>query len=380
MELLHVLVDYGLPFILILTLVVFVHELGHFLVARRNGVRVDVFSIGFGPELFGWNDRRGTRWRISAVPLGGYVKMFGDTDAASTGSVEPSQLTEAEKAVAFPHKTVAQRAAVVVAGPAANFIFAILLIAGLFLTYGEGQSSPPPARVDSVAADSAAAEAGFQVGDVILSIDGKPVALFEELKQAIVNSTGALSFTVKRGEQTVELTATPKVQTIADKAGSRAQRMLGIGSPQPDVHYVRTDPASAVWHAFTWVGTRSYAILGTFGEIVSGARSAHDLGGVLAIADVSGQVARAGVVDTIVFVALLSINLGVINLFPIPVLDGGHLMFYAAEALRGRPLGRRAQEYGSMMGLVAVVALMIFVNWNDFARHGVVKFFASLIS
>lgn len=370
MELLRVLVDYGLPFIPILTLTIFVHEMGHFLIARRNGVRVEVFSIGFGPELFGWNDKHGTRWRISAVPLGGYVKMFGDTDAASTGSVEPSQLTEAEKEVAFPHKTVAQRAAIVVAGPAANFIFSVLIIAGLFAIYGESVPSDSTV-VGSVAPKSAAAEAGLMVGDQVKAVNGTPIKLFEELRAAIVDSTGPLTFTVDRSGQSIELVATPRTVEGSDK------RLLGV-SPEPK--FVRADPLTASWHAVQWVGVRVGAILGTFGDIVTGTRSAHDLGGLLTIADASGQVARAGLVDTLAFIALLSINLGVINLFPIPVLDGGHLMFYAAEALRGRPLGRRAQEYGSMMGLAAVVALMIFVNWNDFARHGVVKFFASLIS
>ncbi len=376
MELLHVLVDYGLPFILILTLVVFVHELGHFLVARRNGVRVDVFSIGFGPELFGWNDKSGTRWRIALLPLGGFVKMFGDTDAASTGSIDPSKLSPEEQKLSFHHKRVGQRAAIVFAGPAMNFLFAIVVMTALFSTVGE-QSTPP--IVKAVDENSAAASAGFAQGDVIRSIDGHRIERFEDMQRIVRENPGvALSVVVDRGGQELTLKAVPATHQVTDNFGSvHAFGQLGLLRPD-ETQTIRYNPLYAAWHSVTEIWDMSVMTLKSLGEIIIGARSTDDLGGVLRIAHMSGEVARSGIVTTLTFIALLSINLGLINLFPVPVLDGGHLMFYAAEALRGRPLGRRVQEFGSLMGLAAVMALMVFATWNDLVHIGVVARIASL--
>jgi regulator of sigma E protease len=375
MEAIRVLVDYGLPFIPILTLVVFVHELGHFLVARYNGVRVEAFSIGFGPELFGWTDKAGTRWRVAALPLGGFVKMFGDTDAASTGGVDPSKLTPEEQAVSFHHKRVGQRSAVVVAGPAANFLFAIVLMTALFSTTGQQSTAPKVATVDE---NSAAAAAGIQPGDLIRSIDGHRIDRFEDMLRVVRDSPGvALPITLERGGETVSLTATPATNSLTDRFGW-VHKFGQLGIRSSEIQTVRYDPATAAWRSVTEIWDMSVMTLKSLGEIIIGARSTDDLGGVLRIAHMSGEVARSGVVTTLTFIALLSINLGLINLFPIPVLDGGHLMFYAAEALRGRPLGRRVQEFGSLMGLAAVMALMVFATWNDLVHIGVVARIASL--
>jgi regulator of sigma E protease len=376
MDLINGLLDTVLPFVVILTLLVFVHEMGHFLIARWNGVRVDVFSIGFGPELFGWTARSGTRWKFSAIPLGGYVKMFGDSDVASTGAT-PVELTPAEQAVAFPHKRVGQRAAIVVGGPLANFVFAIVVLSGLYMTVGQPYTPP---TIDSVDAESAAAAAGFQPGDLVRSIDGQTIERFEDMQRIIMARPGErLSVIVERDGKPVSLAVTPKVDQFTDRFGNE-QRIGKLGVRSNQMRVVRHDPATAAWQATRETWNLTTGTLHALGQIVAGTRPSDEIGGVLRIAQMSGQVTRDGFVYTVWFLALLSINLGLINLFPIPVLDGGHLVFYAAEVVRGRPLGRRAQEYGSMAGLAAVLALMIFATWNDLVHLGVVARFLSLIS
>ncbi len=371
------LVHYGLSFVVILTLLVFVHELGHYLIARRNGVRVDVFSIGFGPELFGWTARSGTRWKFSAIPLGGYVKMFGDTDVASTGATTPPEMTAEERAVAFPYKRVGQRAAIVVGGPAANFLFAVVVLAGLYMTVG--QPYTPPA-IDVVEPGSAAADAGFQPGDLVRTIDGQTIARFEDMQRIIQARPGqALAVEVEREGKTLTVNVTPKVHQFTDRFGND-QRIGLLGVKSNQLRIIRHDPATAAWQAARETWNLTAGTLHALGQMIAGTRPADEIGGVLRIAKMSGDVTSDGLVYSIWFVALLSINLGLINLFPIPVLDGGHLLFYAAECVRGRPLGRRAQEYASMAGLAAVLALMIFATWNDLVHLGVVKGFLSLIS
>lgn len=377
MSIIHILTDYVLPFLPILTLVVFVHELGHYWVARRNGVGVQAFSIGFGPELFGWTDRRGTRWKVSAIPLGGYVKMVGDMDPASAGQVDAGDLSPEDRARSFHLKRVDQRAAVVAAGPIANFIFSILLLGGLYATVGQPFTAP---TVDTVEKGSAAEAAGFQRGDRVVSIDGSAIERFQDMQRIVQGRPGeALSVLVLRDGRELTLTATPELAERKDNFGRELRfGKLGIQSRQTEV--VRHDPLTAIYRAGAEIWNLSIMTLGAIGQIVTGARSTDEIGGVLSIAHMSGEVARAGLVSTVTFIALLSVNLGVINLFPIPVLDGGHLMFYAAEAVRGRPIGKRVQEYGSMAGLAAVLALMIFATWNDLVHLRVVAFFASLIS
>jgi len=365
-------------FLVVLTVLVFVHELGHYLSARRNGVRVQIFSIGFGPELLGWTDRAGTRWKLSLVPIGGYVKMFGDADAASMPGEAVEAMTEEERAVSFFHKRLMQRTEIVAAGPAANFLFAIVVLAGFFMTVGQPFT---PADIGEVIAGSAAERAGMQPKDTIVAIDGKAIERFEDIQQIVgLNAGEPLQVRVRRNGQELTLSATPSIEEEKDIFGN-VHRIGRLGIKRTGTEFVRRDPVSAVWRAVgeTWniaVGTLQAA-----GQIVMGRRTADELGGPIAIAQMSGVVARVGIVDLIRFMALLSVNLGLINLFPIPILDGGHLLFYAAEAIRGRPLGQRAQEYGFRIGLALVLTLMIFVTWNDLVhRTGVIPFLKSLLT
>jgi regulator of sigma E protease len=368
---------YIVPFLIVLTVLVFVHELGHYLVARWCRVRIEVFSIGFGPEIFGWNDRAGTRWKFSLVPLGGYVKMFGDADPASMPSSGLPAMTEAERAVSFHHKRLPQRAAVVSAGPIANFIFAIVVLGVLFATVGQPFT---PAQVGQVQPGSAAEASGIKPGDVFVAIDGESVERFEDVQRLVrLNAGSAMTLLLKRGDQEVTLSVTPKVTSITDRFGNVHQLGL-LGIEHSGVEYVRRDPASAVLRAGAETLNISTGTLVAVWQMVIGARTADDIGGPLRIAQMSGEVAQGGVVAMLWFMSVLSINLGLINLFPIPVLDGGHLLFYAAEAIRGKPLGHRAQEYGFRLGLALVLTLMVFATWNDLVHLRVVEFLKSLVT
>ena len=367
----------ALGFLVVLTVLVFVHELGHYLIARRNGVRVEVFSIGFGPELFGWTDRAGTRWKISAVPLGGYVKMFGDADPASMPSADVREMTPEERAVAFHHKRLPQRAAVVAAGPAMNFVFAIVALAVLFATVG--QPSTPP-QVGTVQAGSAAETSGVQPGDTIVSIDGQPITRFEDVQRIVRLDPGEpLSVVVKRGDKDLTLAVTPKLSEVTDRFGNKHQYGL-LGIVGQGEQFVRYDPFSAVVHAVGATGETISVTLQGVWQMIVGARGTEDLGGPLRIAQISGEISTIGPAALLDLMAVLSINLGLITLCPIPVLDGGHLLFYAAEALRGRPLGQRAQEYGFRFGLALVLTLMVFATWNDLVHLRVVEFLKALIT
>jgi regulator of sigma E protease len=353
---------YIIPFLVVLTVLVFVHELGHYLVARRNGVRIEVFSIGFGPEIFGWYDRAGTRWKLSAVPLGGYVKMYGDADASSlpSGSLEAMSLEDRE--FSFHHKRLGQRVAVVAAGPAANFIFAIVLLAGLFMTVGQPFTPPD---VGQVQPGSAAERGGIKPGDTIAMIDGRKIDRFEDVQQAVaLNNGGPMAIVVHRDGRDVSLDVTPQMTERTDRFGNvHRVGLLGIG--RSGVEYVRHNPATAVVRAAEETWNLSAGTLKAIWQMIVGARTTDELGGPLRIAQMSGEVAQGGAVAIVWFMAVLSVNLGLINLFPIPVLDGGHLLFYVAEAIRGRPLGQRAQEYGFRIGLALVLTLMVFATWND---------------
>jgi regulator of sigma E protease len=363
----HGLIGYAIPFLFVLTIVVFLHELGHFLVARWAGVRVLTFSLGFGPELAGFNDRHGTRWKISAVPLGGYVKFFGDESEASTPSSEAlANMTEEERAGSFHHKKVGPRAAIVAAGPIANFILAIVIFTGLFTFFGKPNMS---ARVDKIEAGSAAAAAGFQVGDVVTAIDNQPIETFPDMQWIVGGHAGEqLSFTVKRGDSIVQLQGTPELKVQKDGFGNTHRLgVLGItrASQPGDVLTERVNPATAMWLGVkeTWLvidQTLTY-----IGRIFTGREPADQIGGPLGIAKISGQVATLGLAALIRLAAVLSISIGLLNLFPVPLLDGGHLLFYAVEFIRGRPLSDRAQEMGFRIGLGLVLMLMVFATYND---------------
>jgi regulator of sigma E protease len=360
-------VAYIIPFLFVLSLVVFFHELGHFLVARWCGVRVLVFSIGFGPEIIGFNDRHGTRWKISAIPLGGFVKFFGDENAASVpDSARLAAMDADERAHSFMFQPVAKRAAIVVAGPLANFLLAIVIFAGVFMLYGKQTMS---ARVDSVQADSAAAQAGFKTGDVVVAINGRPIENFTEMQRIVGASAGeALAITVDRDGNQIVLKATPALKEVKDNFGN-VQRIgiLGISrsmAPE-DLKLHPVAPPQAVVLAVQETWSVIERTLGYIGGVIAGREAANQLGGPIRIAQMSGQVASFGFVPLIQLAAVLSVSIGLLNLFPIPLLDGGHLLFYLIEGVRGRPLSERAQEVGFRIGLAIVLMLMIFATFND---------------
>jgi regulator of sigma E protease len=368
---------YVLPFLIVLTVLVFVHELGHYWVARRNGVRIEVFSIGFGPELFGWHDKAGTRWKLSAIPLGGYVKFFGDADAMSTPGGELPVMTPEERAVSFHHKRLGQRAAIVAAGPIANFVFAIIVSAALFVLVG--QPFTPP-EIGAVLPGSAAEKAGLQGGDRIVRINGERIDRFEDIQRIVqLNLDQPLDIVVRRDGHEVQASAVPTVVDETDRLGNH-MRVARLGIRGSGVDYVRRSPGTALWQAVVETYNQSTGTLRALGQMVVGHRSSDELGGPLRIAQMSGEVAKGGIANLFAFMAFLSVNLGLINLFPVPVLDGGHLLFYAFEWTRGRPLGARAQEYGFRIGMVLVFSLMILATWNDLVHLRVVQFLVGLVS
>ncbi|HJO74580.1 MAG TPA: M50 family metallopeptidase, partial [Rhodospirillales bacterium] len=324
---------YIILFLFVLTVLVYVHEWGHYWVAKRNNVKIEVFSIGFGPEIYGWTNSAGTRWKISAIPLGGYVKMLGQSDLPEDAEDE-RPLTEEEKAVSFQFKTIGQRVAIVFAGPAANFLLAVVLFAGLIMTVGTPKHY---AGVGNIMPDSAAAEAEFEVGDRILSINGEPVTWFSDLVRIVSSQPGVpLKITLRRGDQELTLAATPKPHQRTDKDGKTVEvGLLGVRYDPEQALYERQNPLYASWLGVRQTVALTANIFSYLGEMISGKRGAEDLGGPLRIAKLSGQMAQGGFDNLIFFMAALSVNLGLINLFPIPLLDGGHLLFFAAEAIRG---------------------------------------------
>ena len=358
---------YLIPFIFVLAIVIFVHEMGHFLVGRWCGVGVDAFSIGFGPEMFGWTDRQGTRWKVSVIPLGGYVKFTGDLNVSSAPDAdELSQMDDATRSRSFHHKPVGQRALIVAAGPAANFILAILIFAGI--VYFNGQRVLEP-RVQAVVEGSAAEAAGFAQNDLILSINGREVVGFSDLQRIVSSSAGDdLVFEVERDGRVETLVAVP-VRTEQETAFGRHRiGMLGLQAVNdPDaVRHVEFGPLQSLGHGVSETYFVIDRTIDYLGKLVTGRESADQLSGPIRIAKVSGDVATlGGILGLISLTALLSVSIGFINLFPVPMLDGGHLMFYAIEAARGRPLSDQAQEIGFRIGLALVLMLMLFVTWND---------------
>lgn len=442
---------YGGAFILVLSILVFVHEWGHYIVARMCGVKVDSFSIGFGKEIFGLTDKHGTRWKFSLIPLGGYVKMFGDVDPASarheetvkdenTDEIRP--LTEGEKKGAFFAKPVGQRSLIVFAGPAINFLFAIILLAGLYVFIGQPVTPP---MASSVIGGSAAEEAGFKPHDEVIAIDGRTVRRFEDIRREVmVGLDTERVFTVMRAGEKVDISATPEKLEEEDHFGFKHSRgLLGLISPgnaiqidyiksvdgravkdaddarkrllksmgktfvieldrgpeidnliiQPlaDLNQGLNDPESLEYNHLVIANTTEevfvqYSVLEgvaeairettnitvstmeALGQMITGTRSATELGGIIRIGAIAGDMAKSGLIALITFTALLSINLGLINLFPIPMLDGGHLLFYVVEAVKGSPISEQIQEYAFRLGLVILVGIMLFANLNDIVQ------------
>ena len=355
--------NYIVVFLLILTVVVFVHELGHYLVARWNGVKVEVFSIGFGPEIWGFNDKSGTRWRFSLLPLGGYVKMFGDADESSSTAADVP-MTDDEKAVSFRFKRVGQRAAIVFAGPAANFIFAIAGLALMFMFLGQPVTEPVIGKVHE---NTAAQEAGLREGDLIVEVNGTPIERFQDIQRIVrIEIDRPLSMLVDRDGSRMQVEARPRIiERKAMFGGVEKVPVLGISADIHRTTIVHYGPVSALWQAVKETGQMVSSTFVGIGQMISGTRDSDELGGPIRIAKGAGEAAQVGFSSVVFYTILLSLNLGLINLFPIPVLDGGHLVFYAFEAILGRPLGERAQEYGFRIGLFLVLALMVFATRND---------------
>ena len=359
----------GLPaFLFYITVVVFVHEMGHFLMARFFGARVDVFSIGFGPEIFGWHDKRGTRWRVSWQPVGGYVKFAGDADAASTPDRKAAERPAAEQAGMMAFRPLHQRALVAAAGPFANFVLAVLLFTGIFLAVGHTVQAPLIGRVFE---NSPAAEAGLRPGDLVVRLDGKAINDFEQLPEIVGLSGGrALGMEVSRAGRAVAVTVTPRLTQTRDLFGDGEKRMtIGITSdPRAPLTTTSYNLPGAFWAACTRTGDIVRLTLKGIGQLVTGRASLEQLRGPVGIAQITRKVALFGLLPFISLIAVLSVSIGLINLFPIPLLDGGHLLYYACEAVLGRPLGERAQDVGFRLGLVLVLGLMLLATWNDLAR------------
>lgn len=362
-----------LPFLFVLTVVVFIHELGHFLVGRWCGVKVKAFSIGFGKEIFGFYDRHGTRWRLAWIPLGGYVKFADDENGASVPSKEAlGRMTAEERAGAFHTKPLWAKSAIVAAGPIANFLLAIVIFAMSFAIFGMPVTAP---RVDDVVADGAAARAGFQAGDLIVAIDGEAIDSFGDMQRIVSSSADRqLTVDVNRAGKLIQIKVVPDRKEISDRFGNKMrQGVIGIRrntSSSKDWEVRRFGPVEAVGMGIkqtVFIITRT---LGYLSDVVMGREAADQLGGPIRIAEVSGQVASDGFLPLLQLTAVLSVSIGLINLFPVPLLDGGHLLFYAIEAVRRRPLSERSQEIGFRIGLALVLALMFFATWNDL---GIVK-------
>ena len=377
MDFINAIWSNGVAFVFVLSVLVFVHELGHYLVARSAGVRVDVFSIGFGKEIYGWTDKVGTRWKISWIPLGGYVKFFGDADEASSKSDDLDKMTPEERAECFQHKPLGSRMAVVVAGPLANFAFAVLVMAVLFASFGRPFTPPV---VGETVPGSAAEEAGFLPGDRFVSINGDIIERFEDIQQFVMTNAGtAMQVGVERNSNQLILSVTPRSKKMTDRFGNE-QNIGFLGIQRSGMEFVEMDILPSIGYAFIETGVIIKGTLKAVGEMIAGSRGLEEMGGPVMIAKISGDVAEDGIVPLLRLMAILSISLGLINLFPIPMLDGGHLLFYIIEGLRGRPLGDRIQEYGMRMGMALVLTLMVVVTWNDLRSLQVVKFVTGLFS
>jgi regulator of sigma E protease len=358
----------GLPaFLFVITLVVFFHELGHFLMARAFGVKVDVFSVGFGKEIVGWTDRVGTRWKISWLPIGGYVKFAGDADASSRPDAEAArQMTETEREATLMFKPLYQRALVAAAGPLANFVLAIVMLSGILLYTGHAVVAPVVGQVTKA---SPAAEAGVRTGDRVIRIDQTEITDFQQLPEIISVSNGVpMAIAINRAGHDMTLWVTPRMTKIRDILGNPSRQMvIGVGAKAPATRE-NYGPVGAFAAACTETWSIMKVTVLTIAHMATGHGGADQLSGPLGIAKMTHQVAEVGFLPLLNLVAILSVSIGLANLFPIPLLDGGHLLYYGCEAVLGRPLGERAQDVGFRLGLVLVLGLMLLTTWNDLVR------------
>jgi regulator of sigma E protease len=356
-----------LAFVVVLGVLVFIHELGHYLAARWRGVHVERFAVGFGRPLASWHDSRGTQWRIGWIPLGGYVKLHGQETVADA---PPEVQAEWRRGETFHEKPVRDRAIVVAAGPIANFALAALLFAGLFATVGQPRTTT---AIGTVMENSAAERAGLLAGDRIVALDGEPISRFDQVQRHIQPRAGQeVEVTVLRDGAERSVRAVPE----ARQNGDRSVGVLGVATGPAE--YERLDPFSAVWAGTVQTWEVSRQTLAAVWQMITGDRGTDDLGGPLGIGKIAGDAARLGIASLVGFMAVLSVNLALINLFPIPILDGGHLVFYAAEAIRGRPLPPRAQEIGYRAGFALLITLFVFATWNDLTNLGVVRWATGL--
>ncbi len=352
-----------LAFVVVLGVLVFIHELGHYLAARWRGIHVERFAVGFGRPIAAWTDARGTEWRVGWLPLGGYVKLHGQEQP---GDATPEQMASWRAGETFHEKPVRDRAIVVAAGPIANFALAAVLFAALYATVGAPTTTTTLAVVQE---NSAAARAGLLPGDRILALDGQPVTRFEQIQRHVQPRAGQeIAVTLQRdgAEQTVRV--------VPEARGGNGILGVGAGAAQ----FERMDPFSALWGGVVQTYDVSRQTLVAVGQMIVGARGTDDLGGPLGIGKIAGDAARLGLASLVTFMAILSVNLALINLFPIPILDGGHLVFYAFEAIRGRPLPPRAQELGFRAGFALLITLFVFATWNDLSNLGFLRWAAGL--
>ncbi|MDC1345000.1 RIP metalloprotease RseP [Candidatus Pelagibacter ubique] len=377
------MLSYILPFIALIVVVVFIHEYGHYYFAKRYGVGVTDFSIGFGKEMFGWNDKSGTRWKVCVIPLGGYVKFFGDRNVYSQADNDKiiKEYSKEDQDKLFVLKPLYQRALIVFGGPLANFLLAILIFFSVYTFFGKDFT---PAVINEVQKDSPAMVAGLKDNDIVVSIDGNEVTSIMEVSKYIMMSTDEfINFTVNRYDQDLTFRVKPNIVEGKDNLGNKiSKRMVGIklGAYNNEVNHVKLGPTKALFYAVNEVYYVSTSSLKYIGSMLTGNADTSQLGGPIRIAKISGQVAEFGILPFISLMAYISISLGLINLFPIPMLDGGHLMFYGIEKVLGRPLSQKTQEGFFRIGMFLLLSLMFFTTFNDLKDVGLFKFFNNYIS
>ena len=377
------MLSYILPFIALIVVVVFIHEYGNYYFAKRYGVGVTDFSIGFGKEMFGWNDKSGTRWKICVIPLGGYVKFFGDRNVYSQADNEKiiKEYSKEDQEKLFVLKPLYQRALIVFGGPLANFLLAILIFFSIYTFAGKDFT---PAVINEVQKDSPAMVAGLKDNDIVISIDGNEVKSIMDVSKFITMSTDEfISFTIKRFDQELIFRVKPNLVNSEDNLGNKInKRMIGIklGAYNNEVNHVKLGPSKAIYYAVNEVYYVTTSSLKYLGSMIAGNGDSSQLGGPIRIAKISGQVAEFGILPFISLMAYISISLGLINLFPIPMLDGGHLMFYGIEKILGRPLSQKTQEGFFRIGMFLLLSLMFFTTFNDLKDVGLFKFFNNYIS